>query len=68
MENGITSNRITDIKEYRTWKGMKSRCYNPNTKDWADYGERGITVCAEWRHDFLRFFNDMGPKPTASHG
>lgn len=28
---------------------MKSRCYNPKSKQYADYGGRGITVCDEWR-------------------
>lgn len=27
---------------------MKRRCRNPNTKDWPNYGGRGISVCSEW--------------------
>ena len=27
-----------------------TRCYNPNSKSYKGYGDRGITVCAEW-HD-----------------
>ena len=27
---------------------MKSRCYNPNNKDYKRYGARGITICDEW--------------------
>lgn len=33
---------------YLVWYGMKSRCFNPDNKDYKDYGERGITVCKEW--------------------
>lgn len=28
---------------------MKDRCYNPNFKDYKNYGGRGITVCNEWQ-------------------
>ncbi len=33
---------------YRTWIGMKTRCFNPNTPFYKHYGGRGITVCEEW--------------------
>lgn len=39
---------------YLVWYGMKHRCFNPNDKDYADYGGRGITVCDEWL-DFSTF-------------
>lgn len=32
----------------RIYKHIKERCYNPNCKDYKDYGARGITVCKEW--------------------
>jgi hypothetical protein len=41
---------------YGIWSGMRRRCSNPNRKDWANYGGRGITVCDEWRNDFLLFY------------
>lgn len=37
------------------WSKMKERCYKPNTKGYKDYGGRGITVCDEWRNDFVAF-------------
>ena len=40
---------------YRIWGGMKDRCYNTHGKRYKDYGGRGITVCAEWLHDFIAF-------------
>ena len=42
-------------KLYRTWRAMKARCYNPNNKDYADYGGRGIIVCNEWLENFGEF-------------
>lgn len=50
-------------REYRTWQGMIKRCTNPRSKDWENYGERGIKVCARWRFSFSDFLADMGPKP-----
>lgn len=42
---------------------MIARCENPQNKDFADYGGRGITVSPEWRRDFTAFKRDMGPRP-----
>ncbi|WP_164985279.1 sigma factor-like helix-turn-helix DNA-binding protein [Ammoniphilus sp. CFH 90114] len=33
---------------YSTWGNMRQRCNNPNHRDNADYGGRGIKVCPEW--------------------
>ena len=55
------------LPEYRTWIAIIARCENPKNKRWANYGSRGITVCARWRHSFPNFFKDMGRRPTAKH-
>lgn len=52
----------THRTEYRSWKDMRARCYNPNNQDYHNYGGRGITVCEEW-NDFATFISDMGRKP-----
>lgn len=41
---------------YSVWKGVKWRCNPRNTVDAANYFERGITVCPEWRDDFPAFY------------
>ncbi|MEK6933090.1 MAG: hypothetical protein AABW56_04845 [Nanoarchaeota archaeon] len=41
-------------KLYNKWKNMKSRCLNPNNKDYQNYGGRGITICNEWL-EFIPF-------------
>lgn len=33
---------------YAKWASMKSRCLNPNSTMYSEYGGRGITVCEEW--------------------
>lgn len=49
-EHGYSRTRL-----YNIWQAMKTRCYNKNHKYYKDYGGRGITVCPEWQHDFLKF-------------
>ena len=57
----------TQTKEYRTWAGMKGRCFNPNTEHFSYYGGRGIGVCDRWMNSFENFFSDMGEAPTKKH-
>lgn len=40
---------------YRIWCGIKSRCYNSNYPKYPWYGGRGITMCNEWKNDFVSF-------------
>lgn len=53
--------------EYRIWLGMKNRCLNPKARKYDDYGGRGITICDEWKDDFIAFYRDMGIRPTKNH-
>jgi len=41
---------------YNVWYHMKHRCYNKTSKHYHRYGGRGITVCKEWKDDFLCFY------------
>lgn len=49
--------------EYRIYRGMLQRCYNPKAHAYRYYGRRGIIVCDEWRHSFDAFLRDMGNRP-----
>jgi len=49
--------------EYGVWCAIKTRCLNPHTKCFPDYGGRGIRVCERWLNDFAAFYADMGPRP-----
>ena len=42
---------------------MKNRCYVTNNSSYKRYGGRGISVCVEWKDDFLAFY-----KWATSHG
>lgn len=53
--------------EKTTYYAMRTRCENPNSNSFEDYGARGIKVCDRWRESFDNFLADMGPKPTPQH-
>ena len=59
-ETGLS---VRNLKEYRTWVDMKTRCFNVKSAAYKYYGERGITVCDRWRYSFLNFYSDMGKCP-----
>jgi hypothetical protein len=52
--------------EHAIWTAMLARCRNPNTKSFAYYGARGITVCERWLK-FENFYIDMAPRPSPKH-
>jgi len=53
--------------EYDCWAHMIRRCYTPTTKQFSEYGGRGITVCDRWRYSYENFLADMGRRPSAKH-
>lgn len=44
---------------YQVWQGIRTRCYNPNSFPYKDYGGRGIVMSDEWKDNFENFKNDM---------
>ena len=47
------------LKSYDVWRNMIARCYNPNIKNYKNYGAMGVTVCEEWHcyANFKKWFN-----------
>lgn len=72
-ESGIKRRKygklMDNTKVYRAWANMKTRCSNPNRKQWHNYGGRGIKVCKRWCGDngFKNFLKDMGEPPSNKH-
>lgn len=61
--HGEGSSRTARSPEYRTWKNMKSRCYNCKMPQFKDWGGRGIKVCRRWKNNYAAFLRDMGRRP-----
>lgn len=47
---------------YNSWKAMRQRCRDPHDTRYAQYGGRGVVVCARW-DSFENFVADMGVRP-----
>jgi hypothetical protein len=62
-----TTHGLRNHPLYPTWSDMKKRCYNPNNKDYKNWGGRGIKVCDRWLNSLENFIEDMGEKPTPQH-
>lgn len=55
-----------NTSEYNIWRGIKQRCNNEKSKDYHDYGGRGIKLCSRWEK-FENFIEDMGMRPSDKH-
>lgn len=51
----LTTHGESKTKLYGVWNTMMSRCYNPKSERYNRYGGRGISVCAEWLHNYTAF-------------
>ena len=52
VKHGMQHTRL-----YSIWSGIKSRCYTKTNPAYDRYGGRGISMCDEWRRDFMVFYN-----------
>jgi hypothetical protein len=50
--HGLTKSRL-----YTIWSCIKRRCFNVNDVGYKKYGAKGITMCHEWKNDFITFRN-----------
>lgn len=50
----------------RLWRTMLRRCNNPKSRDYKNYGARGIKVCEAWSC-YETFIRDVGVMPTPDH-
>lgn len=69
MKHGHARKACRD-RLYPVWRSMKQRCALENSKAYHWYGERGISVCAEWK-DYKTFKDwaySNGYNPSAKRG
>jgi len=52
--------------EYKCWKWIRTRLYNPHDAGYKNYGGRGIQMCQGWQ-DFRNFLADMKEKPSPQY-
>ena len=50
--HGLQNTRI-----YNIWTKIKGRTLNIKNRQFPYYGGRGITICEEWKNDFMSFYN-----------
>ena len=53
--NRVHGMNKTDI--HTKWVQMRQRCYNKNDASYIHYGAKGVSVCDEWRNNFIAFMN-----------
>lgn len=58
---------MKNTPEWHAWFSMRQRCNNSKTLGFYNYGGRGISVCPEWNASFVKFYQDMGPRPSDGH-
>lgn len=58
---------MSQTSEYTSWENMKQRCYNLKSKNYKNYGGRGVNISDEFKNSFLDFYKYMGDKPSINH-
>lgn len=55
----MATHGLSNTSIYKKWRHMKRRCSPKESTDkmYKNYGSRGITVCEEWKEDFVAFYN-----------
>lgn len=51
-----TTHGLSKTRIHKEWRGILHRCENPSASHYENYGGRGITVCDEWKEDFMAFY------------
>ena len=58
---------LSQSPEYKCWQQIKARCLNPRHAAYPNYGGRGITIYDGWAHNFVAFYEHVGPRPSSKH-
>ncbi len=47
--------KYSNKRLYSVYKAILDRIYNPESREYENYGGRGIKICDEWKEDFDKF-------------
>lgn len=53
----LKTHGMTNTKIYKSWSHIKERCFVKKDKSYKNYGGRGISMCEEWRNNFMAFYD-----------
>lgn len=53
----MQKHKMKHTRIYGIWCGIKKRCYNKNSKNFTQYGAKGIAICEEWEKGFSAFYD-----------
>src|SRR4029077_20496278 len=67
IHGASTSTNQIATPEYRAWNRIIYDTENPRSKNFHNYGGRGITMCDRRRHSFPQFLADVGLRPSPRH-
>lgn len=56
-ENKFGGDSVKHHRIYQIWHSMIGRCYDDRYDNYERYGEKGVTVCKEWRNNFQAFLD-----------
>lgn len=62
--NKATKHGMCHGLHYYTWTNMIRRCMYPASKQYQDYGGRGIKVCDEWLRSFQSYYDHVTSLPN----
>ena len=55
--NSLFRHGLSGHKLFKVLSSIKDRCNNKNNKSFDYYGGRGISVCDDWKNDFMSFYD-----------
>lgn len=64
--HGLGRHGVNRFKGYSVWLQMNQRCRNPKTKNYNNYGGRGIQICEGFR-SFPTYHRIMQERPSPKH-
>lgn len=52
FSNGLSAHPL-----YAIHTSILNRCYNEKCQTYRNYGSKGVTMCQEWKSNFMAFYN-----------